>query len=175
MHDPIELEVFKNLYHSIAEEMGARTAPNFLSPNIKERRDYSCAVFDSSGQVIRMGDHMPCILAPCRCPSRPRSSMPAGTRDIVMLNDPFRAVPTFLTSTCHAVYVQKIKDSGGGRVRQPQGRISTLHRALTMPTLADLSRLDGPCREIYQEGFRIPPVKIMRRGKDRRRCAGRCS
>ena len=59
MRDPIELEVFKNLYHSIAEEMGAALRRTSFSPNIKERRDYSCAVFDSRGQVIAMGDHMP--------------------------------------------------------------------------------------------------------------------
>jgi N-methylhydantoinase B len=59
MRDPVELEVFKNLYHSIAEEMGAALRRTSFSPNIKERRDYSCAVFDSAGQVIAMGDHMP--------------------------------------------------------------------------------------------------------------------
>ena len=44
--DPIELEIFKNIYHSIAEEMGAALRRTAFSPNIKERRDYSCAVFD---------------------------------------------------------------------------------------------------------------------------------
>ena len=59
MSDPIELEIFKNLYHSIAEEMGAALRRTAFSPNIKERRDYSCAVFDRAGEVIAMGDHMP--------------------------------------------------------------------------------------------------------------------
>ena len=57
--DPIELEIFKNIYHSIAEEMGAALRRTAFSPNIKERRDYSCAIFDSKGEVIAMGDHMP--------------------------------------------------------------------------------------------------------------------
>ena len=57
--DPIELEIFKNIFHSIAEEMGAALRRTAFSPNIKERRDYSCAVFDSAGEVIAMGDHMP--------------------------------------------------------------------------------------------------------------------
>jgi len=57
--DPIELEIFKNLYHSIAVEMGAALRRTAFSPNIKERRDYSCAVFDADGEVIAMGDHMP--------------------------------------------------------------------------------------------------------------------
>src|SRR2546429_6076647 len=86
--DPIELEVFKNLYHSIAEEMGAALRRTSFSPNIKERRDYSCAVFDSSGQVIAMGDHMPVHLG-----SMPMSVSaavehgPLEPGDIVMLND----------------------------------------------------------------------------------------
>ena len=56
---PIELEIFKNIYHSIAEEMGAALRRTAFSPNIKERRDYSCAIFDADGEVIAMGDHMP--------------------------------------------------------------------------------------------------------------------
>src|SRR5450755_1819350 len=91
MRDPVELEVFKNLYHSIAEEMGAALRRTSFSPNIKERRDYSCAVFDSSGQVIAMGDHMPVHLG-----SMPMSVAAAVEQcelepsDMVMLNDPFR-------------------------------------------------------------------------------------
>src|ERR1017187_1979292 len=96
MRDPVELEVFKNLYHSIAEEMGAALRRTSFSPNIKERRDYSCAVFDSAGQVIAMGDHMPVHLG-----SMPMSvaaviekqkaeSCELAPGDVVMLNDPFR-------------------------------------------------------------------------------------
>src|SRR5580698_3685197 len=89
--DPIELEIFKNLFHSIAEEMGAALRRTAFSPNIKERRDYSCAVFDSAGEVIAMGDHMPVHLG-----SMPMSVQAAiascemGPGDVVMLNDPFR-------------------------------------------------------------------------------------
>ena len=90
MRDPIELEIFKNLYHSIAEEMGAALRRTAFSPNIKERRDYSCAIFDSAGQVIAMGDHMPVHLG-----SMPMSVQAAVDHlqfhpgDIAMLNDPF--------------------------------------------------------------------------------------
>src|SRR6201992_1995158 len=89
--DPGELEIFKNLYHSIAEEMGAALRRTAFSPNIKERRGYSCAIFAASGAVISLGDHMPVHLG----------SMPMSVRaaiesfdiqpgDMVMLNDPFR-------------------------------------------------------------------------------------
>ena len=57
--DSTKLEIFKNVFHSIAEEMGAALRRSAFSPNIKERRDYSCAVYDADGQVLAMGDHMP--------------------------------------------------------------------------------------------------------------------
>ena len=57
--DPTRLEIFKNIFHSVAEEMGAALRRSAFSPNIKERRDYSCAVYDADGQVLAMGDHMP--------------------------------------------------------------------------------------------------------------------
>ena len=56
--DPIELAVFKSATRSVAEEMGASLRRTAFSPNIKERRDYSCAVFDGQAQAIAMGDHM---------------------------------------------------------------------------------------------------------------------
>jgi N-methylhydantoinase B len=89
--DTIELEIFKSIFHSIAEEMGAALRRTAFSPNIKERRDYSCAVFDREGKVIAMGDHMPVHLG-----SMPMSvaaaiaSGPMHDGDVVMLNDPFR-------------------------------------------------------------------------------------
>src|SRR6266852_4911584 len=89
--DPIELEIFKNIYHSIAEEMGAALRRTAFSPNIKERRDYSCAIFDSEGEVIAMGDHMPVHLG--SMPMSVRAAIDAfalEAGDVVMLNDPFR-------------------------------------------------------------------------------------
>ena len=57
--DPIELELFRHLLVSIAEEMGAVLRKTSFSANIKERRDYSCAVYDAEGETVAMGDHMP--------------------------------------------------------------------------------------------------------------------
>src|SRR5438309_11285608 len=88
--DPIELAVFKCATRSVAEEMGAALRRTAFSPNIKERRDYSCAVFDGAGQVIAMGDHMPVHLG-----SMPMSvtaavdALKMARGDIAVLNDPF--------------------------------------------------------------------------------------
>jgi N-methylhydantoinase B len=88
--DPIKLEIFKSLYSSVAEEMGVSLRRSAFSPNIKERRDYSCAVFNREGVLIAQGDHMPVHLG----------SMPMSVRaaldtlqlqpgDIAVLNDPY--------------------------------------------------------------------------------------
>ena len=55
----IELELFRHLMVSIAEEMGVVLRKTSYSANIKERRDYSCAVYDAHGETVAMGDHMP--------------------------------------------------------------------------------------------------------------------
>ncbi len=168
MRDPIELEVFKNLYHSIAEEMGAALRRTSFSPNIKERRDYSCAVFDSEGRVIAMGDHMPVHLG-----SMPMSVAAAvehgalGMGDIVILNDPFRGGTHLPDITLvMPVYVQKVKGSGRGRpLHTPIPDFYVASRAHHADVGGTYPGSMGPCREIYQEGLRIPPVKIMRGGK----------
>jgi N-methylhydantoinase B len=171
-HDPIELEVFKNLFHSIAEEMGAALRLTAFSPNIKERRDYSCAVFDGAGNVIAMGDHMPVHLG-----SMPRSLQAAiaacemGPGDVVMLNDPFRGGTHLPDITLVApVFVWRGSALRGNR-KGPRPR-----KAGTRPDFYVASRAHhadvggaypgsmGLCREIYQEGLRIPPVRIMRAG-----------
>ena len=59
MYDPIRLEVFKHQFSSIAEEMGVILRKASLSPNIKERRDYSCALFDSQGNLVSQAAHIP--------------------------------------------------------------------------------------------------------------------
>ena len=85
--DPIELAIFKSATRSIAEEMGAVLRRTAFSPNIKERRDYSCAVFHSDGQVIAMGDHMPVHLG--SMPMSVQAAMDALTLesgDIAILN-----------------------------------------------------------------------------------------
>jgi len=164
-NDPIELEIFKNIYHSIAEEMGAALRRTAFSPNIKERRDYSCAVFDGAGEVLAMGDHMPVHLG-----SMPMSVRAAlqhlelGPGDMAMLNDPFCGGTHLPDITLVAPFY--LGKGRGGRTRQG-----------TSPTFFVAARAHhadvggtypgsmGPCREIYQEGLRIPPVRVVRGGK----------
>ena len=160
----VELEIFKNLYHSIAEEMGAALRRTAFSPNIKERRDYSCAVFDGAGDVIAMGDHMPVHLG--SMPMSVWAAIDAGAMepgDIVMLNDPFRGGTHLPDITLVApVYVQTSSASRRrqiARAKTPDFYVaSRAHHADVGGTYPGSM---GLCREIYQEGVRIPPVKLM--------------
>src|SRR5438105_12809252 len=189
MRDPIEIEVFKNLFHAIAEEMGAALRRTAFSPNIKERRDYSCAVFDARGQVIAMGDHMPVHLG--SMPMSVRAAMDAlqlASGDVAMLNYPFRGGTHLPDITLVApVFIASNRTRKSARVEQafrPAFRIGKRNRALApAASKADFfvaSRAHhadvggafagsmGLCREIYQEGVRIPPVLLVRAGEVQR-------
>jgi len=154
--DPMRLEIFKNIFHSIADEMGAALRRSAFSPNIKERRDYSCAVYDASGEVLAMGDHMPVHLGsmPASVASA-RAALAFEPGDIALLNDPF-AGGTHLPDLTLVAPVFVIS----GKI--PQFFVaSRAHHADIGGALAGSM---GPAREIFQEGLRIPPVKILQKG-----------
>ncbi len=161
--DPIELEVFKNMFHSIAEEMGAALRRTAFSPNIKERRDYSCAVFDSAGEVVAMGDHMPVHLGSMPMSVRAAmNSFPFDHGDVVMLNDPFSGGTHLPDITLVAPVYAARSPSAAKRNARPDFYVaSRAHHADVGGAYAGSM---GLCREIYQEGVRIPPVKLVRRG-----------
>ena len=150
--DPIELEIFKNIYHSIAEEMGAALRRTAFSPNIKERRDYSCAIFDAHGEVIAMGDHMPVHLGSMPMSVRAAiESFPLGPGDVAMLNDPFRGGTHLPDITLVApVYVgRKRRGQDARRHARGAGAVSRpgFLRGFAGPSRGcgrDLSRVDGP-------------------------------
>src|SRR5438270_6348939 len=167
--DPVELEVFKNIFHSIAEEMGAALRRTAFSPNIKERRDYSCAVFEADGQVVAMGDHMPVHLGSMPMSVRAAiESLSLKPGDVAMLNDPFcggthlpdiTMVAPFYFDRGRPRHVRQ----GAATAGKPSFYVaSRAHHADVGGAYAGSM---GLCREIYQEGFRIPPVKIVRGGK----------
>ena len=172
MRDPVELEIFKSLFHSIAEEMGAALRRTAFSPNIKERRDYSCAVFDNDGEVVAMGDHMPVHLG--SMPMSVRAAVEKLTLhpgDIAILNDPFcggthlpditLVAPVFLASKRRAATKRESGVKSRSEARPAFYVASRAHHADVGGTYAGSM---GICREIYQEGVRIPPVKLMRGG-----------
>ncbi len=160
--DPALLEIFKNLFHSVAEEMGAALRRTAFSPNIKERRDYSCAVFDGQGRVVAMGDHMPVHLG-----SMPQSvaaairAMPLRAGDIAMLNDPF-AGGTHLPDI---TLVMPVFGNTPQRAKTAAPVFYVADRAHHSDIGGAQPASMGLNEEIYQEGLRIPPVFLARGGK----------
>ena len=155
--DPITLEVFNHRLSAIAEEMGAALCRSAFSPNIKERRDFSCALFDAAGAMVAQAAHIPVHLG-----STPLSvqaaieqvAMAAG--DVVMLNDPY-AGGTHLPDV---TVVAPVYLPGGSR---PFGYVANRahHADIGGSTPGSMPLATS----IYQEGLRVPPVRVVARGK----------
>ena len=154
--DPVALEVFHNLFASIAEEMGAALQRSAYSPNIKERRDFSCALFDADGLLIAQGDHMPVHLG----------SMPASVRAVLddlplsrgamgLLNDPFRG-------GTHLPDLTLVSPLFIGRDSAPAFYLANrAHHS----DVGGMSPGSMPlATEIFQEGLRLPPVRFLKDG-----------
>jgi N-methylhydantoinase B len=179
--DPTTLEIYRALYTSVAEEMGTALRRTSFSPNIKERRDYSCAVFDAAGRVIAQGDHMPVHLG-----SMPMAVAAAlgeieiGPGDVVALNDPFKGGTHLPDVTLVAgVFATGERETGrrGDREKQkaksprlpvtrsPGPLFFVANRAHHADIGGATPGSMGLATDIYGEGVRIPPIRIVRRGE----------
>lgn len=158
--DPVRLEVYRHLFTALAEEMGAALRRTAFSPNIKERRDYSCAVFDGRGRVVSMGDHMPVHLGamPLSVEAALDELGPLGPGDVAALNDPFRG-------GTHLPDITLIAPVRLG----PDGDSSPLAYLASRAHHSDVGGMTPGsmplAREIFQEGLRIPPVLLMEGGR----------
>jgi N-methylhydantoinase B len=188
--DPTTLEIYRALYTSVAEEMGIALRRTAFSPNIKERRDYSCAVFDAAGRVIAQGDHMPVHLG-----SMPMAVAAAlreieiAPGDVVALNDPF-AGGTHLPDVTLVAGVFAERDTetrghGDAEMRRPSSsslsqrpRFAVSARPSSPRPLffvanrahhADIGGATpgsmGLATDVYGEGLRIPPIRLVRGGE----------
>ncbi|MCD6288895.1 MAG: hydantoinase B/oxoprolinase family protein, partial [Anaerolineae bacterium] len=157
--DPVSLEIFRHLFAAVAEEMGVTLGRTAYSPNIKERRDFSCALFDDRGQMVAQAAHIPVHLG--SMPASVQAALNAVERwqpgDVVILNDPFLGgthlpditlvSPVFLPGEADApAYFVASRahhaDVGG----MAPGSMST-------------------ASEIYQEGLIIPPMRLAEAGR----------
>src|SRR5260370_29415914 len=159
--DPVSLEIFKHLFASAAEEMGVTLGRTAYSPNIKERKDYSCACFDAQGRLIAQAAHIPVHLG----------AMPASVRaaidrfqdfepgDIILLNDPFLG-GTHLPDITMVSPVFVADDSDGNTGELFGFVASRAHHA----DIGGMSPGSMPMsRELYQEGVIIPPIKLAKK------------
>ncbi len=155
--DKLRLEVFHHLFAAIGEEMGVALMRSAFSPNIKERRDFSCALFDAEGQMVAQAAHLPIHLgaAPMSVAAA-RRAFEMSPGDGVLINDPFSGgthlpdltliSPVFLAGeTSPSFYVANRAhhaDVGG-------------HHPGSM----------APAPDVHGEGLRIPPVRLVKQGK----------
>ena len=186
--DPPTLEIYRALYTSVAEEMGIALRRTAFSPNIKERRDYSCAVFDRQGRVIAQGDHMPVHLG----------SMPMAVAsalgeidlhpgDVVALNDPFAGgthLPDVtLISGVFGEFGGRGEKGKGERVKGKDRQVGARrfppsplpHSPLPLFYVANRAHHAdiggatpgsmGMATDIYGEGLCIPPIRLVRNGE----------
>ena len=159
--DPVSLEVFKNMFESVAEEMGVALQRTSYSPNIKERRDFSCAVFDPAGNMIAQAAHVPVHLG--AMPASVRAALevfPNALRqgDIVILNDPYLG-GTHLPDITMVAPVYAGEDGKQALAAFVAARGHHADVGGMTPGSLPLST------ELYQEGTIIPPIKLARRGR----------
>jgi len=153
--DPIELELFKNIFISISEEMGAVLGRTSLSPNIKERKDFSCALFNQRGETFAQGSHIPVHLG--AMPLSVQAAMKACSLeegDLVVLNDPYRGGTHLPDITCISPFLFNKKLVFFVANRAHHSDVGGMTPG-SMPLAT----------EIFQEGLIIPPLKLIKKGK----------
>jgi N-methylhydantoinase B len=153
--DPLKLTIFKNKLTSIAEEMGIVLQRTAFSPNIKERKDLSCALFRSDGTLVAQAEHIPVHLGSMS--SSVKEVLKVGELkegDIYILNDPYRGgthlpditlvAPFFYRGELLFILACRAHHSDVGGITPGSMPLST---------------------DIFQEGLIIPPVKLLSEGK----------
>lgn len=153
---PVELELFNHRLAAVAEEMGALLAASGFSPNIKERRDFSCAVFDSRGELVAQAAHIPVHLGAIQLSVRAALSRGRlGRGDVIALNDPFAGGTHLPDLTLVAPVVPR---AGSRAVAYVACRAHHADVGGCAPGSMALAR------DIFSEGIRLPPVRLVRGG-----------
>jgi N-methylhydantoinase B len=157
--DPVTLEVLRNAFQSAAEEMGVTLTRTALSPNIKDRRDCSTAIYTPGGKLVAQAEHIPLHLG----------LMPAVVKKVLEFYPPDELAPG------DAVIINDPYVSGS---HLPDVCIITpvFARGLLLAITANLAHhvdvggtapgsMSTTATDIFQEGIRIPPVKLYRGGR----------
>ncbi|MBO9394760.1 hydantoinase B/oxoprolinase family protein [Caldilinea sp.] len=158
--DPITLQLYHHRFAGVAEEMGVTLRRTAYSPNIKERLDFSCALFDGQGNLVAQAAHIPAHLG----------AMPASVRtilhrfpnwedgDVVIVNDPFEGGN-------HLPDITMIAPVFVDGQRQPQGPAFFVASRAHHADVGGMTPGSLPLStEIFQEGLIIPPLKLYRGG-----------
>jgi N-methylhydantoinase B len=152
--DPLELSVMSHAFAMIAEEMGTILVRGSLSPNIRERKDASSALFDASGRMIAQAAHIPVHLG--AMPESVRAVMARSPRvgDVFILNDPY-------AGGSHLPDLTLVEAIGiGGEI---VGFASVRAHHADVGGMSPGSMPQG-ARELVQEGIVLPPTRLVREG-----------
>lgn len=156
MVDAISLAVFRSLFESAAEEMGVTLRRAAFSPNIRERLDFSCAVFDADARMIAQAAHIPVHLGsmPASVEAAIRAFDTLSPGDVIILNDPYHGgthlpdvtmiSPVFVEDWLCFFAASRAHHADIGGMSPGSLPLST---------------------ELYQEGVIIPPVKLIDAGR----------
>jgi N-methylhydantoinase B len=154
--DGVSLALYQGLLASCAEEMGTTLMHTAHSPNIKERLDFSCAIFDGRARLVAQAAHIPVHLG--SLPGAARAALEIGPLhrgDVILLNDPF-AGGTHLPDL---TLVSPVFLGAGGPDFLVVSRAHHADIGGAAPGSMPLAR------QVYEEGLRIPPVFLQRRGR----------
>jgi N-methylhydantoinase B len=160
-HDPVTLALDRSLFAACAEEMGITLMRTAHSPNITERLDHSCAIFDGEGRLVSQAAHIPVHLGSLpRAVEAAIAHGPLAPGDVVLLNDPFAGgthlpdltlvSPVYLTPRARVV-------------RQPEFLVASRAHHADVGGAAPGSM--PIAREVYEEGLRLPPILLVREGE----------
>ncbi|GAB3685621.1 hydantoinase B/oxoprolinase family protein [Salinarchaeum chitinilyticum] len=168
--DPVTLEVLRNACSAVAEEMNATLLRTAYSPNVTDRRDCSCAIFDPDGGMIAQAENIPVHLGAmpfsvaAALEEHPPETLEPG--DAIAVNDPFRGGAHLPDVTL----VSPVFEEADGRGEADGDDGSLVALAANRAHHADIGgatagSVSADSTEIYAEGLRIPPVKLLEDGE----------
>ncbi|MCA9989510.1 MAG: hydantoinase B/oxoprolinase family protein, partial [Anaerolineales bacterium] len=162
--DAAVLSIFNHLFASVAEEMGVTLERTAFSPNIKERLDFSCALFLGDGRMLAQAAHIPVHLGamPASVQAALAHCAPFEPGDVIILNDPYLGGTHLPDVTL--VSPVFLADTPAGTIPPPPPFFvaSRAHHA----DIGGISPGSMPLStELYQEGLIIPPLKLLAAGQ----------
>ncbi|MCB8982424.1 MAG: hydantoinase B/oxoprolinase family protein [Ardenticatenaceae bacterium] len=166
---PASLSIFRHLFSSVAEEMGVTLGRAAYSPNIKERLDFSCAVFLGDGRLLAQAAHIPVHLGamPASVQAAIAQCAPFHPGDVVILNDPYQGgnhLPdiTLVSPIFIATPISSLQSPVSNPLTPHFFVASRAHHA----DVGGMSPGSMPLSsEIFQEGIIIPPIKLVEAGQ----------
>lgn len=159
--DPLQVEVFHHLFAAAAEEMGVSLQRSAFSVNIKERLDFSCAIFTGEGVMAAQAAHLPVHLG-----ATPMSVEAAlarhrlGPGDVVFLNDPFEGG----THLPDITSVEAVFDPALPKDDPGEPLFYCVSRAHHADVGGAFPGSMAPARDVHGEGLRLPPIRLVRGG-----------